>query len=104
MKTEQDLKPCKFKAGDTVVYRGLAATVDSISPVYSYDYWLLGLISVEDDELTCTAKESECEPYSEDLFDPDAAETILECARFESSLITLIGDKLTDKYFRDGNH
>ena len=48
MKTEKDMQQCKFKVGDQIVYDGLLATVDSISPVYSFAFWLLSLTSVED--------------------------------------------------------
>jgi hypothetical protein len=104
MKTEKDMLPCKFKVGDTVVYAGLQATVESISPVYSYNYWLLSLVSVEDEELTCTANECECEPFNSDIFDTDLSEQMLADARLESCRIQNLGDSLTDKYFRDGNH
>jgi hypothetical protein len=90
-RTEQNMQPCQFNVGDRVVYAGLEAIVDRISPVFSYEYWLLSLTSVEDEEMTCTAKESECEQYNAD-------------AQYESLHIQMLGESLTDKNFRDGCH
>lgn len=104
MKNKEQMQPCKFKVGDQVVYRNLVANIDRISPVFSYEYWLLCLTSVEDEEMTCTAKESDCEIYAEITFDPELSEIALTDARFESKRLQRLGESLTDKYFRDGNH
>lgn len=104
IKAEEDMTPCKFKVGDKVVYDGLLAIIDRISPVYNYAFWLLSLTSVEDEEMTCTAKESECRLYDEPTFDTKLQRRKLSEARYESHRIMMIGESLTDKYFRDGNH
>lgn len=104
MKTEIDMSPCKFKVGDQVIYRNLVANVDRISPVWNFKFWLLSLTSVEDEEMTCTAKESDCEIYAEINFDTDASNEALLTARLESKRVQNIAGNLTDKYFRDGNH
>ena len=103
-KTKAEMVPCAFEVGDKVVYKDILATIDRISPVFSYEYWLLSLTSVEDEEMTTTAPESECQLYTEDDFDADAQSEALLLAKINSNRIQNMVDGLTDKYFRDGNH
>ncbi len=91
----------RYSIGQKVVYEGLIAVIEDRSeyvdgnPCYS-------LVAVSDKELSCTADERKCEPYNEgDEVDEYPA---LQEAKNASALITKMGDCLTDKYFRDGNH
>lgn len=91
----------KYEIGDKVVYDGLIATVEGKSTYAISNKPCYSLVAVEDEEMTCTAGEDECEPYNGEPFDQSER---LDQARFESSMIAHRVDRLTDKYFRDGNH
>lgn len=91
----------KFKIGDKVIYDGLVATVESKSTYAISNKPCYGLVADEDNEMTCTAGEDECEPY--DGGEIDQSERLSQ-ARFESAVIANRVDGLTDKYYRDGCH
>lgn len=94
----------KYRIGELVVYQGLIGEIVAISPVFSYDFLLLSLVSTEDPEMTCTAKESECKPYNEETFDEDASLIALSDAILLGQTMTNLVGGITDKHFRDGNH
>lgn len=89
----------KYKTGDRVVYKGLNATVDYETVNTNGDF-MVGLTADSDDELTCTAMESECEPFDAELDESEA----LSNAYLVSKRMQMLGESLTDKHFRDGNH
>ncbi len=90
----------KFKEGDRLLYDGIIGVVESKSTNGVFNSY--GLVSEINEELTCTAKESECELVLDDT-EIDQSEGIA-MANLSSQRISNIGDSLTDKYFRDGNH
>jgi len=90
----------KFKVNDLVIYEGLIGKVESLSEVYDGTP-TVDLVSIEDEELTCTAVESKCELYNGEDFDQTEG---LSNAREASNRITNMVGNITDKYFRDGNH
>lgn len=91
----------KFKIGDKVVYDGLVATVESQSTYAISNKPCYGLVADEDSEMTCTAGENECEPYSGEEIDQSER---LSQARFESAVIAHRVDSITDKYYGDGSY
>src|SRR6478609_6912882 len=100
MKEKMEKNKQEIKVGDRVVYKNVVANVDRISTVFSGEYRLLSLTAIEDEEMTCTAKESECEIYSVLTFDEEAQADALSDARFESAIIQRQVGNLTDKHFR----
>lgn len=91
----------KFNVGDKVVYDGLVATIDSRSTYAISGKPCYSLTADADEEMSCTAGEDECEAYNGE--DIDQSERLQQAKR-ESRLIAFKVDRLTDKYFRDGNH
>jgi hypothetical protein len=88
----------KLKIGDLVIYQGLVGRVDRLSETV-YGVPTLGLVSIEDKELTCTAREVECEFCDNpDEVDQDGA---IYLARLESEAIARRVDRVTDKYVGD---
>ena len=90
----------KFKEGDRVLYEGLIGVVESCSSNGTFNSY--GLVSEVNEELTCTAKESECELVLEDD-EIDQSEG-LENANYASQRIQNMVGGMTDKYYRDGCH
>lgn len=90
----------KFKEGDRLLYEGIIGVVESKSSNGVFNSY--GLVSEINEELTCTAKESECELVSEDD-DIDQSEGIA-MANLSSQRIQNMVEGMTDKYYRDGNH
>ncbi len=88
----------KYRVGDEVIYQGLIATVDTVSETFAGEL-TVGLIAKSDPELTCTAKEADCEPYDGEEYDEDFSPI-----RANNLRIANMVDRLTDKHFRDGNH
>lgn len=64
---EQPL-PHKFKVGQKVVYDGLIATIESLG-IYFDGELNYSIISEENSELTCTAREEKCELYNGEELD-----------------------------------
>lgn len=91
---------CAFKVGDNVIYEGMIGIVEDINPVFSYEYWLLDLVSELDPEMTCTAVESECVLYTDQ--DIDQCEAYSD-AKFNSARVLHMVDGITDKYIGDGS-
>ena len=89
-----------FQIGEKVIYDGLIATIEgrwlSTNNTPQYD-----LVSDIDNELTCSAPEAKCEPFHNQEIDESPA---LSLAYLESKRIQNLGESLTDKNFRDGNH
>lgn len=92
----------KFKQGDLVIYAGLIGRVDYVTFTASGNLPMLGLTSIEDEEMTCTAMESECEAYSDEM-EIDQSEALFEAKLSSKRIQNMVGG-LTDKYFRDGCH
>jgi len=90
----------QFKKGDKVICQGLIGEVYDLSET-CYGVPTLNLVSIEDEELTCTARECDCELYEGQ--DVDQSEALSD-AYLSSMAIRNMGESLTDKYFRDGNH
>lgn len=88
----------KFKEGDLIIYQGLVGRVDRVTETV-YGVPTLELISIKDEELTCTAREVECEPCD----DPESIEQgdALYLAHLESAAIARRVDSVTDKYIGD---
>jgi hypothetical protein len=91
----------KYQIGDKVVYDGLVGIVESISESASSNLPMVSLVSEVDSEISCTAMESECQPYDGRVIDQQEALNEAYNAGFH---IRNMGGRLTDKYFRDGNH
>lgn len=90
----------KFKEGDRVLYEGLIGVVESCSSNGIHNSY--GLVSEVNEELTCTAKETECELVLEDD-EIDQSEGLAN-ANFASQRIQNMVGGMTDKYYRDGCH
>jgi hypothetical protein len=94
-------KERQIKKGDRVLYDGLVGIVEDVYETYAGTPQL-SLVSELDEEITCSADTDKCELLTEDQeIDQESA---LNEARFNSELIRFQVDRLTDKYFRDGNH
>ena len=91
----------KFEVGDKVIYDGLVATIEDRSTYAVSNKPCYGLVADEDNEMTCTAGEDECEPYDGKEFDQSDR---INQAKFESAVISHRVDRITDKYYRDGCH
>lgn len=91
----------KFKVGDRVTYLGLIGVVKGVTVSAGSGLPMLDLVSEFDAELSCTAMESDCDPYEDQEIDQKAA---LNQAFLESFGIQNAAGRLTDKYLRDGNH
>jgi len=91
----------KFKKGDRVLYQGLIGIVigrwKSTDKKNSYD-----LISEENEELTCSARESECELVLQDD-EIDQSEALVMASLASKRITNMVGG-LTDSHFRDGCH
>jgi len=94
----------KYKIDNLVIYDGLVARIERISTIGGTDRTLLSLVSVEDEEMTCSAPADECEDYTTEASEDLDQNTRLARARFESNAIAAMVDNITDKNFRDGNH
>ena len=90
----------KFKKGDKVIYKGLIGIIEKLTTSYAGTI-MYSLVAEEDEEMTCTADEKECEKYIDQEVDQSEA---LGIAKLESAAIANLGESLTDKNFRDGNH
>lgn len=90
----------KFKVGDEVIYQGLVAKVDVLTQTV-YGVLTVGLIAKADPELTCTAREVDCELYDGQEYDEN--EYLLDVIAHQNRVMRTV-DGLTDKNFRDGNH
>lgn len=96
--SEKTIEERKFKVGDLVLYQGLVGRVDQLSETV-YGVPTLALISIKDEELTCTAREVECEPCDDpDNIDQNGA---IYMAHLESEAIMRRVDRVTDKYIGD---
>lgn len=75
----------KYKIGQKVVYDGLIGEIES-TDVTVFGTLVYGLVSVEDPELTCTADESLCEPYTGDYIyqQPRITEVYLSSERIRN--------------------
>lgn len=60
----------KYKIDDKVSYKGLNAVVDYLTQNVD-GLPMVGLTALYDDEMTCTALESECDDYAPDLDESD---------------------------------
>ena len=90
----------KFEENQKVIYNGLIATIESRS-TYANGRNYYALIADEDEELTCTASESECELYvSQEINQSEA----LNAANANSDILQRTVGNITDKHFRDGCH
>ena len=90
----------KFKEGDRVLYEGLIGVVESAEHYGGTNNY--GLVSEVNEELTCTAKEAECELVLEDD-EIDQSEGLAN-ANYASQRIQNMVGGMTDKYYRDGCH
>lgn len=90
----------KYNIGDRVVCDGLIGIVESRNIHVSGENGY-GLVSEEDEEITCTAMESKIDLCTEDEIDQSEA---LSSARLNSERIRNTIGRMTDKYFRDGSH
>ncbi len=90
----------KFKIGDKVIYDGLVGIIESV-PSYPNGSIHYDLVSEEDPELTCSAKHEDCTLYNGEEIDQESR---LGLATLENRRIQNMGESLTDKFFRDGNH
>lgn len=86
----------KYKIDEIVFCNGLVAKVESISTIVGTDKPLYSLVSVEDQELSCSVGEEEIEKYNGEEIDQSEA---LSTAHFESYLIAKTVDNVTDKYY-----
>ena len=89
----------KYKKGDRVLYQGLIGIVQELTET-TYGVPTVALMSEENNDLTCTAREIECEEIPEDLDQTEG----LRSAYYGTKRIENMVDGLTDKHFRDGNH
>ena len=90
----------KFEIGQKVIYKGLIGIIESKSN-YVNGKPCYGLVAEENEELSCTADEEECELYTDQEINQSEA---LFAADMSSIAIMGTVGKLTDKYFRDGCH
>lgn len=88
----------KYNIGDKVIYDGLVAIIESQSTYAISGKNCYGLVSEENNELSCTGAEDKCEPYDDEEFDQSER---LSDAQFESHLIRMKVDSITDKYIGD---
>ncbi len=91
----------KYEIGDTVVYEGIIGCIERRSTYAISGKPCYGLVSVADPELSCTAAEADCSPYNGEDVDEKPA---LNAAHASGIAIQSTVDRLTDKYYRDGNH
>lgn len=91
----------KFKDGDTVVYEGVIATVDKCWLAYNSDKKMVSLTSRDDKEMSCDAPENEVVLYVEDEDAEYENQKALSDARFNSKVIAMQVDGITDKYYGD---
>lgn len=89
----------KFKIGDRVLYQGIIGVVLELTETV-YGVPTLSLMAEDNNDLSCTAQEAECEEAPEDFDQTEG----LSNAYYGTSRITTMVDGLTDKHFRDGNH
>lgn len=90
----------KFEIGQRVIYEGLIGIIESRS-TYCNGTNCYGLISEEDTELSCTADEEKCTLYTDQEI--NQKESLLSAHANAIAIMGAVG-KITDKYFRDGNH
>ena len=90
----------KFEIGQKVIYDGLIGIIESRS-TYVDDTFCYGLIAQEDNEMSCTAPERECELYIDQEI--DQREALLQAKASSIAIQGTVGN-ITDKYFRDGSH
>lgn len=93
----------KFKKGDTVVYENVIATVEKCWVTHGGDKKMVSLISRDDEEMSCSAPESEVSLYVENEDAEYENEKALSDARVNSKMIAMQVDSITDKYYGDGS-
>lgn len=89
----------KFKVGDKVFYQGIVGIVQELTAT-TYGVPTVALVSEVNSDLSCTAREVECEEVPEDVDQMEG----LSNAYYGTERITKLVGGVTDKYLRDGNH
>ena len=87
----------KFEVGQKVIYRGLVGVIEDRC-TYTNGSFGYSLVAELDSEMTCTAKEEECEMYVDQEIDQE--ENMMR-AQMESRRIMGMVDGITDKYIGD---
>lgn len=90
----------KFKVGDEVIYQDLIGIVEALSETV-YGVPTVALVSKANRDLSCTAREVDCDLYDGDDFDETKG---LSSAYYGTARIENLVNSVTDKNFRDGNH
>lgn len=93
----------KYKIGEKVVYDGLIGIVTGLCEYSWIGKEVVGyhLEAEENRELSSTVTEDEVQPYNGEEIDQESR---LSEANIDSLRIRNLGESLTDKNFRDGNH
>lgn len=96
------MKEPLFKKGDIVVYDGVVATVEGVSPMAGApDRFLCSLQSIHNPEMSCTIEDFRCEKYESDTDDFDDSDRLRE-ADLDGSLIMHQVASMTDAHIGDG--